>query len=141
MYLEVLKLGQTVKKYRKTKKLSTQELANKLGVSVGFINHMENGINDTFKLKLLKELIKTLDIPFDEIVGVSSPIVTTSQSKEIVISIPTKVLEINSTSTKNLLETINTYIEVISLADSNEELINIINSHINSYLNTIKKLI
>ncbi|MHC1685824.1 MAG: helix-turn-helix domain-containing protein [Clostridiaceae bacterium] len=141
MCLEVVKLGQTVKKYRKTKKLSTQELASRLGVSTGFINHMENGINDTFKLKLLKNLIETLDIPFEEIINVSSPIITTSQNKDLVISIPKEVLEATTILNNDLLNTINEYIEVISLANKNKDLINIINIHINSYLKTIKKLI
>lgn len=61
------KLGQVVRKYRKAKNYSTQCLADRLGVSVGFINHLENGRNDSFKIDLLLEIVQELSIPLSEI--------------------------------------------------------------------------
>ena len=56
------KLGELIKYKRKDYKYSTQELANKLGVSAGLINNIEHAKTDTFNLKLLNNLSTTLDI-------------------------------------------------------------------------------
>lgn len=64
---EIKRLGIIVRKYRKLKKISTQELANKMGVSVGLINNIENSKNDVFKLRLLNMVISNLGIPVEEI--------------------------------------------------------------------------
>ena len=59
-------LGAKVRRYRKAKHYSTAELADRLGVSAGFINNLENGRNDVFKLELLINILKELDLPLEE---------------------------------------------------------------------------
>lgn len=56
------KLGELIKYKRKDCRYSTQELADKLGVSAGLINNIENAKTDTFNLKLLNDLSTALDI-------------------------------------------------------------------------------
>lgn len=56
-------LGIIIRDYRKSKFLSTQELANKLNLSVGTINNIENGKSDFFKFDILFKLLYILEIP------------------------------------------------------------------------------
>lgn len=55
-------LGDLIRYKRKDCGYSTQELADKIGVSAGLINNIENAKTDTFNLQLLNDLSDTLDI-------------------------------------------------------------------------------
>lgn len=55
-------LGNLIRSKRKDCRYSTQELADKLGVSAGLINNIEHAKTDTFNLKLLNDLSNALDI-------------------------------------------------------------------------------
>lgn len=59
----IVRLGQYIKSRRVLKGYSTQELAEILEVSAGFINNIENGKTDTFNLTFMKNLCKILDLP------------------------------------------------------------------------------
>jgi transcriptional regulator with XRE-family HTH domain len=61
------KLAYSIKSYRKAKGISTHELAARLNISSGFINNVENARSDVFKLNLLMNLAKELDIPLNEV--------------------------------------------------------------------------
>lgn len=67
MTINLSSLGAIIKKYRNSKDYSTQDLADKLNVSAGLINNIENARNDVFKLELLMNIVKELDIPTREI--------------------------------------------------------------------------
>jgi transcriptional regulator with XRE-family HTH domain len=67
MYNLQEKLAYTVKNCRKNKGLSTQELATRLHVSSGLINNIENARNDVFKLELLTEMSKELNLALSDI--------------------------------------------------------------------------
>ncbi len=67
MTINLSSLGTIIKKYRNSKDYSTQDLADKLNVSAGLINNIENARNDVFKLELLMNVVKELDIPTREI--------------------------------------------------------------------------
>ena len=54
-------LGNLIRSKRKYCGYSTQELANRIGISAGSINNIENAKTDTFNLKLLNDLSNTLD--------------------------------------------------------------------------------
>ena len=54
-------LGDLIRYKRKNCGYSTQELADKIGVSAGSINNIENAKTDTFNLKLLNDLSNALD--------------------------------------------------------------------------------
>lgn len=55
-------LGNLIRSKRKYCGYSTQELADKIGISAGSINNIENAKTDTFNLKLLNDLSTALDI-------------------------------------------------------------------------------
>lgn len=54
-------LGNLIRSKRKYFGYSTQELADKIGISAGSINNIENAKTDTFNLKLLNDLSNALD--------------------------------------------------------------------------------
>lgn len=58
----IIRIGKLVKEKRLEKKFSTQWLAEKLNVSSGLINNIENGKTDTFNVALMDKLCSTLDI-------------------------------------------------------------------------------
>ena len=58
----LIKLGNLIRTNRKYKKYSTKELADKLQVSSGLINNIENAKTDSFNLTLLNNLSTTLEI-------------------------------------------------------------------------------
>lgn len=58
----VKKVGKLIKEKRLEKGYSTQELAEKLGVSAGLINNIENAKTDTFNISLMNGLCEILSI-------------------------------------------------------------------------------
>ena len=58
----LINLGNLIRYSRKDKHFSTQELADKLKVSAGLINNIENAKNDSFNLELLLNLSSILNI-------------------------------------------------------------------------------
>ena len=54
-------LGNLIRSKRKYCGYSTQELADKIGISAGSINNIENAKTDTFNLQLLNDLSNSLD--------------------------------------------------------------------------------
>lgn len=69
----VLNAGNKIRKARKDKSYSTQDLAKILDVSPGLINNIENGKTDTFNLLLLFKISKSLDISVSEIIPYNLP--------------------------------------------------------------------
>jgi len=65
-------LGIKIKKFRKNKNLSTAELANRLNVSAGLINNIENARNDVFNLQLLNKIIDELDISINDLFDIKT---------------------------------------------------------------------
>ena len=55
-------LGNLIRSKRKYCGYSTQELVDKIGISAGSINNIENAKTDTFNLQLLNDLSNALDI-------------------------------------------------------------------------------
>lgn len=58
----IIRIGKLVKEKRLEKGYSTQELADRLNVSAGLVNNIENGKTDTFNLALMEKLSSTLNI-------------------------------------------------------------------------------
>lgn len=65
-----VKIGKIIREKRNEKGYTTQELANKVGVSAGLINNIENARTDTFNLKLLFDLCDCLNIPVQSLVQI-----------------------------------------------------------------------
>lgn len=137
MSLDLKTLGQTIKKYRLNKSYSTQQLSDILNVSAGFINHLENGKNDAFKLDLLLRLIKELDIPLNEI----SPFNSSFIEPDFIPNIET----LKNNSEYNLISNtlsliINSYLKCIKEFNYKPELIQAVSSHLVSELNYTKNI-
>lgn len=144
MSINLKSLGSTIKKYRAAKNYSTQDLASRLGVSVGFINHLENGKNDTFKLDLFIKLIKELDIPLSEVI--SEKTVTFNAlninpvSEKLVISLTHDEITNFNILKNELQEIITCYIKAVCEYNYNPAVIESISKHVIDEINYIKNL-
>lgn len=58
----LINLGNLIRLNRKYKKYSTKELADRLKISSGLVNNIENAKTDTFNLNLLNDLSMVLEI-------------------------------------------------------------------------------
>lgn len=59
---QIKNLGRLIRMRRLEKNLSTNQLHEKLGISSGLINNIENGKTDYFNLALMEKLCNELDI-------------------------------------------------------------------------------
>lgn len=137
-----IELGSTIRKYRNAKKYSTQELAKLLGVSVGRINHLENDKNDIFKIPLLMQLVKTLDIPFEEIFSQKIIKVDSIEhdSKKIKVMFEYEGIENAQELVREIKELIKGYLECASLYKFDTEAMSIISSHLLHEMELSKKI-
>ena len=72
MPLDYIIIGQRLKKARKAKKMTQEELAEKLDVSIAFLSRIERG-NSQVNLKRLVQICEILEVSPGEILnGVSS---------------------------------------------------------------------
>ena len=65
----IQRIGYQVKKGRKDKGYSTEELSRILGISTGKLNNIEHGKSDCFQFTLLNEMNKVLGMDIYEIYG------------------------------------------------------------------------
>lgn len=139
------KLGSTIKKYRTAKNYSTQQLANHLNVSVGFINNLEHGKNNVFKLDLLMHLIKELNIPIQELLPDKSleinKIHITSNKEKLEITLNNKGFDNLDVLKKQLHLIINLFLQTIAECNYNSDAIQIISSHLLNQISYSKKLL
>ena len=130
------RLGELIKSHRKEKQYSTSTLSEKLGVSVGLINNLENGRNDVFKLELFENLVKELGIPLEELFDIHS-----IDIDNIIENYSINDNEELSTSiSKNLKLIIKTYLDTITQYNYDVESIEYISSNIVGTLETIQHL-
>ena len=66
--MDYYKIGQRVRKYRKAKNLSQEELAEKIGISVTHMSHIETG-NTKLSLPVLVDLANELEVQADELLS------------------------------------------------------------------------
>ena len=64
MIIDYYSVGQRIKKYRKAYQLSQEELADKVGISVTHLSHIENG-NTKLSLQVLVDISDCLLIDVD----------------------------------------------------------------------------
>ncbi|MCT4621586.1 MAG: helix-turn-helix domain-containing protein [Marinisporobacter sp.] len=137
--------GKKVKKYRKAKGYSTSEIAGRLGVSVGLINNIENGKTDTFKLELLVNLSKELDIPINTFLK-STPIeikhlIINSHSTNVIIDQLDHISDETISYIVHHINILNSYfIDSISQHDYSKESIETISNHIIEQFHFIEKM-
>ena len=60
-------LSTTVRRFRKQRKLTQQELAVAAGLTVGYIGQLEIGMHEDPKLSTLRKLAKALGVPVKEL--------------------------------------------------------------------------
>jgi len=140
--LSLKSLGKLIKKYRNNKGYSTQLLAEKLDISAGLLNNIENARTDSFNLKLLNMIIKELDMPLEELdifEDIPTP-TSTVNTDYIELKLPlTSKIESEDIKIyiKNLVDC---YLNIADSCNFNESQLAIINSHLLEELNFIKKL-
>lgn len=64
--MDYYKIGQRIRKYRKAKGLSQEELAEKVNISVTHISHIETG-NTKLSLSVLVDLANALGVSADDL--------------------------------------------------------------------------
>lgn len=63
----IQRLAKSIKKSRKAKGMTQEELAEKVNVSLGWISRIERGVNSP-NLKLLKKIARVLDIKVRDLI-------------------------------------------------------------------------
>lgn len=64
--MDYYEIGQRIRKFRKTHNLSQEKLAEKIGISVTHMSHIETG-NTKLSLPVLVSLAEVLDVQTDEL--------------------------------------------------------------------------
>jgi len=108
-----INLGNLIKEKRLKMGLTTQQLANILGVSIGSLSNLENAKTDTFNVDLILKLYNNLDISLFDFLPISNSNLHSG----------------NLLSPSQLSETPNNKVDMLSL---NIDVI------VNTYINSIK---
>lgn len=66
--MDYFKIGQKIRKYRKAKGLSQEELAEKIGISVTHMSHIETG-NTKLSLPVFIDLANVLEVQADDLIS------------------------------------------------------------------------
>lgn len=64
--VDYYQIGQRIRKYRKAKSLSQEQLAEQVGISVPHMSHIETG-NTKLSLPVLVEIAKALEVQTDDL--------------------------------------------------------------------------
>ena len=70
--IDYFKIGQQIRKYRKAHGLSQEELAEKIGISVTHMSHIETG-NTKLSLPVLVDIAHPLEVRTDDLLGENPP--------------------------------------------------------------------
>lgn len=62
-------LSQNIRKLRKKRKLSQEELAKKVGITFSTLAKLESGVNSNPTLETLRKIADVFQISLDELVG------------------------------------------------------------------------
>ncbi len=77
-----MKIGEVIRKYRKTKELTQEEMASRLGVTAPAVNKWENG-NTMPDITLLAPIARLLEISLDELLSFQEEL-TTEEIRKLV---------------------------------------------------------
>lgn len=80
--MDYYKIGQRIRKFRKALNLSQEELAEKVGISVTHMSHIETG-NTKLSLPVLVDIAKALSVQTDELIYDIPQITKSSVKHEI----------------------------------------------------------
>lgn len=138
------KIGIIVKNYRKLKNLSTQELAESLDVSVGFVSNLEHDKNDVFKLDLLMKLLNILDIPIADLLPYNhaelKEICLNGQLQKVEISLPSSSINNIEQIQQSLKDISIAFIDVLERFNFESSFVSSISEHILQELSFIKEI-
>lgn len=76
-FMDYYKIGQKIRKYRKARGLSQEELAERVGISVTHMSHIETG-NTKLSLQVLVDIARSLEVQTDDLVFENTAVRTTS---------------------------------------------------------------
>lgn len=111
--MDYYKIGQKIRKFRRAQGLSQEELAEKIGISVTHMSHIETG-NTKLSLPVFVDIAKVLDVQTDDILNdrcVVSGTKANRELSEILESCTAEQLSMITDVVKTLLSSINKYIE------------------------------
>ena len=84
-----MQIGQVIREYRKKKKITQEEMANRLGVTAPAVNKWENG-NSQPDIMLLAPIARLLDITLDTLLSFEEEL-TAEEINNIVYEMDTKL--------------------------------------------------
>ena len=70
--MDYYKIGQRIRKYRKAQGISQEQLAEKVGISVTHMSHIETG-NTKLSLSVFGEIAKNLEVQTDDLLFDGKP--------------------------------------------------------------------
>ncbi len=86
--MDYYEIGQRVRKYRKAHRLSQEELADRAGISVTHMSHIETG-NTKLSLPVLVSLAGALEVSTDDLLFAGSPTVRGAAVDELLALLDT----------------------------------------------------
>lgn len=134
------RLGLLVRKQRKSKGLSTQDLAKKLGVSSGLINNIENSKNDVFELELFMNLIKELNISIDNVFVEAFKVNKLNMHNTLEIIVPDEIYKDINMINKYLSSLVITLLESSMKFDDTEEYLKVACFHMVEEVKTFNEI-
>lgn len=126
-------LGETIRKYRKQKRYTMAELAEKIGMSIGLLSNIETGKTNSLQLTLLNDIVRVLDIPVSELELFPEPYTFER--------ITTSVTEDFNKIRPSLDMLVNSFIKISSVLDFDENKVSLLANMLVKELQTISNLI
>jgi transcriptional regulator with XRE-family HTH domain len=93
-------IGQRIRKIRKSRKLSQEELAEKIGISTTHMSHIETG-NTKMSLPVFVEIAEALEVRTDELLYDKNIVVRNAALEEII-----RILDTCTTQQLKIIEDI-----------------------------------
>lgn len=138
-------LGKKIRKYRKSKNLTSAEFASILNISAGHLSNIENGTYDIFRLELLFKIAKELNVTLEELLQFECvDLDNVMLDDELQKIITYKSTDIESPDAKVIKKWLNslaiTYLATISKFKSDKNKIESITNHLIDELNLIENI-
>ncbi len=101
-----MNIGKKIKQLRKEKGLTLQELAQRSGVSPGYISMLERGYKRSPTLDVLRKLAKGLDIRLPELIGEEMISVSEDEKVKVLLRAADELSKLDLESLESLLNAI-----------------------------------
>jgi XRE family transcriptional regulator, master regulator for biofilm formation len=97
-----MRVGQRIREYRENKKMSVQELANRIGVSRSYLSRMETG-ERPIKTDILEKVSTVLEVPIEDFYPDDQKKIIKHNDEEIIV-IDKKIHNLDKFSNEEILE-------------------------------------